>query len=257
MILAQHNILKFFTDKRARIWDKNINSRKSKLVFYPSTDISGFGNTPAFSLNVDNYTTASADLYDSNDNWITGLGYLSAVDKTTYQQLYVLSQDATLTKGYYYVLLTIDDVLYYSDVFGVVVDLTEFLKINVASSNITVGGLPLKISTLVTEFYLNAEYHDTEGKIDQQGDLENGITRVDFGTSILIREFEIYSNESIYGYMRALAMLKVNGIITVTWEYESFIASEILVEKSTNHYNGISQTKFTFVDERDSVQPLN
>lgn len=225
-------------------------------MFYPSTDISGFGNTPAFSLNVDNYTMGGADLYDSNDNFIVSLSVSYNVSAAC-TQVYCLSQAATLTEGYYYIVLNVNNDLYYSDVFGVVADLTEFLKINVASSNITVGGLPLKISTLVTEFYLNAEYHDTEGKIDQQGDLENGITRVDFGTSILIREFEIYSNESIYGYMRALAMLKVNGIITVTWEYESFIASEILVEKSTNHYNGISQTKFTFVDERDSVQVLN
>jgi len=256
-ILSQHNPLRFFADKRSRTWDKNPESRCSELVFYPNTNISGFGNTPAFSLDVDDYTTAGADIYDSDDNWVNGLVYSTAVDKTTYTQLYFASEGMSLTKGYYYILLSIDDVLYYSDVFGVTDSLDEHLKINVDSANLTVGGLPLEISTLFTEFYLSADYLGIKPKIDQQGDLIDGITQVNFGTRVFTREYEIDANESIFIYMSAIGMMGVNGTVTITWFYESFTASDILVEESTNHFNETYQIKLSFVDERESVQTLN
>lgn len=256
-ILSQYNPIKFYTDKRARTWDKNPESRCSELVFYPSTNINGFGNTPAFSLNVENYTTQGADIFNSNDVWITGLSYSNAIDKTTYTQLFYVSEDHTLTAGYYYIVVTIDDVPYYSDVFGVTASLDNHLKIRATSANITVGGLPQAIGTFFTEFYLSAEYHGIKPKTEQKGDTVDGIVVVYSGTSVFPHEFEIDANENIYRYIYCLGLLGCNGTVLITWQYETFTASDILVEEIQNHFEETYQIKLTFVDESESVQTLN
>lgn len=255
--MKQLNPLKFHLDKRSRVWDSNPESRCSDLVFYPSTNISGYGNTPSFSVNIDSYSSLGANIYTVDDVWVNGLIHSNAIDKTTYQQVWFIPDDLTLSEGYYYILLSVDGIDYYSDVFGVVADVSGLLKVKVSSADITVGGTEQKIQSLVTEFYLSADYYGIKPKTEEKGDPIDGITLVYSATTVFTHEFEIDANENIYRYLYSLRLLGCNGTIEITWDYDIFTASDILVEEIQNNNTGTYQIKLTFVDESESVQTLN
>lgn len=256
--MKQHNVIKFYTDKRARVWDSNPQSRASHLVFYSSTNISGLGNTPLFSFIVDSSVSIiTAYIFNERDVWEMDLDDPFIVDKTTYKQVYTTTEDHIFSDGYYYVLLNIDGVLYYSDMFAFTSDVSKLLKIEVASSNIAVGNSIQEISNFTNTFYLKAGYFGIEPEIEEQGDPIDGVIIVNAGTDTYPHEFEISANENMYKYLHSLRLLGCNGTISITWGYETFTASDILVEKIENHNNGTYQLKLIFVDEDESVQTFN
>lgn len=261
--MKQLNPIKFHLDKRARVWDSNIRSRIADLVFLPSFYINNgtihVSLMPSFSLILDTATTAYAFLCDKNDNWVLDIADPIIVDKTTYKQVYYSNEAQSFqADGYYYITLNVDGVNYYSDMFCLTSDVSKLLKIKVTSADITVGGVTQAIQQLYsTEFYLSASYYGYKPKVDEKGNTINGVISVLSGTSVYPREFEIDANENIYRYLYSLRQLGCNGTVEITWEYETFNATDFLVEEIQNNYKGTYQLKLTFVCEDESVQTLN
>lgn len=256
-LLGQFNPLKFYLDKRSRQWeaDDEMDNRDLDLVYYQTN------YTPCFQLIFSAATTVTAKIYNSSDVEIATLTAPTIVDKTTYKQ--ILSTGQILTSkvaGYYYVLLTIDSVPYYSDMFAWTDAPTNFLKVQVQSANMTIGietTYIMPISSLTYIFYLNASRLGDKQKTDQQGNDQNAITYPIFGTGAFQVNFDISGNRAIYRFLSGLGLLRGNGIVTLTWIYETFNASDILIEDTTDHGGGMYQLKLSFVDESESIKMIN
>jgi len=213
-------------------------------------------------------TQTTAELIQSLRVQIATLTAPTIVDKTTYKQILYTGQTLTSkVKGYYYILLTVDSVPYYSDMFAWI-DSPEswtdksrtLLKVQVQSANMTIGTKTkyiMPVSSITPVFYLSASRLGDKQKVDQQGNDQNAITEVLFGTGAFQNNFEIDSNRSIFRYLSGLGLLRGNGIITLTWNYETFNASDIFVEDTNDNGKGMYQLKLSFVDESESIQMSN
>jgi hypothetical protein len=261
--MQQYNLLRFFTDKRSRQWEKTPEDGSS-FVFYPT------GTIPSFSVNFnssinDPAPTISAALYDFNDNLIISLpayngyeGLGSSVKDTYTQVLYTGSILSNQEENNCYLKLTINSTDYFSDVFVWKDDVSTLLKIDVSSSDIRVGETLINMMQGATStFYINAEYLGIKPKIEQEGVNNNGITDVIFGSRTITREFQVDVNESIFMYLSALALLKSNGSISITWNYQTWIVSEILIEEVENHLEGLYQVRLSVIDENETISMSN
>lgn len=263
-LLGQYNPLKFYLDKRSRQWesDDDMESRNLDLVYY-QTNL-----TPCFQLIFSAVTAISAKIYNSDDDEIATLTAPTIVDKTTYKQIIYAGQTLTSkVAGYYYILLTIDTVPYYSDMFAWKDDPEDWtdksrslLKVKVESANMTIGTKTryiMPMSNMTYIFYLSAVAIGDKQKIEQVGNDQYSITNVLYGAGAFQMNFEISANRSIFRFLRGLGLLGGNGVITLTWNYETFIASDILVEDTTDHGGGMYQLKLSIVDESEIVSMSN
>jgi len=255
--MQQFNPIRFFTDKRATQFEKTPDNIES-MVFYE------IGVVPAFCLLVatnpdDPAPTFSGKVYDAEDNEIYTLADSFVSGKDTYSQIIYAGINLTgKVKGYYYLKVTIGTTDYFSDMFAWIDITAELLKFEVATSDVRVNdNLLYMMDGVSSTFYLNAEQLSIKPKIDQVGHDQKAITNILFGSRAVPREFEIDASESIFIYLSALGLLKSNGSVQITWKYETWNASDILVEETTFHGNGLYQVKLTFVDEDESVSICN
>lgn len=261
MQIAQFNPIRFFADKNARQWERSEidgSSNEFHVVFYPT------GVVPTFCLLIPTepqVAVPNADiyLYNSDDELVYTIESLGINGFGTYAQ--VIYSGATLTnksEGYYYLKAVIGSDTFYSDVFAWTNDTSELMKFEVASSDVWLNDMVFNMMAASTQtFYLNGRKLAIKPKIDQDGNDQNAITHIVWGSRAIQREYDIDACESTYIYLSALAMLKSNGLVNITSDYETFTASDIVVEESTNHNNGLYQVKLTFVDENETVSVRN
>lgn len=257
MILSQLNPFKFYADKRARQCEKTPQDAKS-FAFYPT------GQVPKFQVMVDKIAADDAnynwafELYDESDVLIPTTVVITAGGLTGLKTLtYAGEVLPDMTDGGYYFKLFNTIESYYSDIFAWSDNTDSLLKISTESSPLRVGGVPTYLNAVPHTFYLNTETTGIKPKIAQSGDNQNAIDIILFGNRAITREFEIDASSSIYIFLSALPLINCNGKVTVTFEYETFIAADILVEELTNHGDGLYQIKLSFVDESETVGVIN
>jgi len=252
--MQQFNPIRFFTDKRARQFEKTPDNIES-MVFYE------IGVVPAFCLLVPTNPApaVSGKVYDSEDNEVYTLADGFVLSKETYSQIIYAGINLTeKIKGYYYLKVTIGTTDYFSDMFAWIDITEELLKFEVATSDIRINdNLLYMMDGVSSVFYLNAEQLGIKPKIDQVGNDQKAITNILYGSRAVPREFEIDANESIFMYLSALGLIKSNGSVLITWQYETWNASDILVEETAFHGNGLYQIKLTFVDEDETASVCN
>lgn len=264
-LLAQFNPLRVYKDKRSRQFDltADMDIRKTDLVFYET------GKIPAIQVVFDavpETDPVTIELLDESDN-IVGDPYdmtISALDGY-FRCIYLGSTEAGLAEGYYSLKITngIDE--FWTDVFCFIDDPANWedetrtlLGIKVETSDILVGKeYRLNMTNFIPQFYLNADVLGDKQTTDQQGNKQRAITNINYGSRAFQRCFEISGNRAIWMYLSALGLLQGNGQITLTWYYETFIASDILVEDTNENTNGMYQIKLTFVDESETISMLN
>jgi hypothetical protein len=261
MILSQNSPIRFFSDKQARQWNKTPGSIES-MVFYES------GYLPMFAVIVDHIYIENSlyewrlKLYDYNDNEVESIAEIS-LEGGGWQGRFTVLYPGTYTEGfgegYYYYRLYNDVEEYFSDMFASTSKEAELLKIEVQNTSVRIGGYPTLYAsgTFTNTFYLNAGYLGVKPKIDQTGIDQDGITTLLYGGRAIQREFEIDANDSIFIYLSSLGLLKVNGTVTITFGYETWNITDIVVEETANHYNGLYQLKLSFVDESESMAVIN
>lgn len=264
-LLAQFNPLRFYSDKRSRQWDiaTDMEVRKTDLVFYET------GKIPAIQVIFDSIPVSddvTMTLLDQFDN-VVGTPYDMTISALNgyYRCIYTGSTDASIEPGYYSLKITNGTTEIWSDMFYFIDDPANWedetrtlLKVKIESADILIGrDYRMKMTGFTPEFYLSAEVLGDKQKTDQQGNDQRAITNVSYGSRAFQRSFEIGANRAIWIYLSALGMLKGNGQVTLTWYYESFIASDIEVEDTADHTNGMYQIKLTFVDESETISMLN
>ena len=271
-ILAQYNPFRFFANKLARIWDKNEESRKTKLLVYQTGYVPSFEVAVLTAQNYPNHWRFT--LYTCDDVVVSEVGEVDTDliiqydrDIDYFNIGYYGGTFAGTTEGSYYIALTDGTQIFYSDMFKWVDNPDVYNGINgINYMKISVRFAPITVDTINNytismdediDFYLNVKYIATNPKIEQDGKEQNAITDVIFGTRSIQRVFDVNANESIYMYLSALGVLKGNGTITITYGYITYNATDIMIEEGTNHSNETYQLKLTFVDQNESVQKLN
>jgi len=259
MILAQYNILGFYTSKSSRKWNilQRLGENEELLrVFLPTNTI------PAVQLIVDSATTASIELLDSEDEVVGSPLSMTVEDATTYKRL--IYTGTTLTgnsDGDYSIKITCGSDVYYSDVFGWktgIADVSDVLKVSAVSGNIKLGGsYTVNLTDFTYECYINADYLGLEPETEDEVAQSSGANTVIYGSIVPSREFDIYGNEYIYRFLLGLRILETNGTVTITWDDVDYTATDIRAEKSEEHSPEAIQIKLTFVDKNEIITALN
>ena len=264
MLLTQFNPIRFFADKKARLWDK-LSDISDTPIDTKSILVYEAGTIPPFSVIVESgpqaaAPTVSAKLYNYHDEQIQATLNTSVESGIGgyYSQVTVAGTKlSNQNDKYVYIKLTIDSTDYYSDVFEWAIDTTQLLKLTASAAKIRVGGYVYSMLNTPIEVYLNVEPLTFKPKVDQTGIEQQAITNVYYAARAIPREFEIHANDSIYIFLSALGILKVNGSVSISYGYETWKASDILLEETTAHINGTYQLKLTFVDESETVGVVN
>lgn len=229
MILGGVNILGFYSTKANRNWDNTANREDYISIFYT-------GYTPLVILFVDEATTAVIQvyneqletLYGENAMTITQLGSCAML---TYQPLQV----SYMEDGYYSLQITINgNEIIYSDVFGWATDLSEYLKVTAVSSNIAINPdykFTQNIADITYLVYVNAHENEIIPDTQEKGENLNGITEINYGSTSIIRSFDLLCSNSLFIFLNYLRMLSVNGNVALEWKGESFYIKDIEVEK--------------------------
>lgn len=264
-LLAQFNPLRVYADKRSRQFDltADMDIRKTDLVFYET------GKIPAIQVifdTVPEVDPVTIELLDEFDN-VIGTPYEMTISalSTYFRCIYLGTTEALLTEGYYSLKITNGTDEFWTDIFCFIDDPDNWedetrtlLGVKVESSDILIGkDYRFDMALFVPEFYLSADILGDKQKTDQQGNDQRAITNVNYGSRAFQRSFEISGNRAIWMYLSALGLLQANGQITLIWYYETFIASDLLVEDTADHTNGMYQIKLTFVDESETISMLN
>jgi hypothetical protein len=265
MILSQLSPIRFFDDPKARIWDRNENSRVSDIVIYPT------GVIPQIQIIVDyiqvsGQFTWKIELYNKEDE---------KIDLATFSMDYYAGQDfapgsgefnifyyseivfPNAVEGYYYLKLTNEIDSYYSDMFGWINDLTGYIKVDVSSANLRSKGYVYHMADFSYNFYLSGENLGIKPKITQEGKELDAITNIIYGSRAIVRELDIDANESIYIFLSSLGLLLANGAVNFSFDYQIFTTDEIYIEAKEDHGDGLYQVKISFVDEAETISMSN
>jgi len=259
-ILAQYNVLGFYTSKTARVWDKiqeDGGNEELFRVFFQTNKI------PAIQLIVSAGTSATMQLYTVEDVVVGSPLTMTVTDVTSYKRLsYVGTTLTGQSDGDYYLKITNGTESYYSDVFGWTADadkLADLLKISAVSSDIRLGSSYLmSLSGFTLECYINVDYLGLQPEFEDEVSSQNGVTRVLYGNLVPKREFSVYGCEYIYRFLLGLRILEVNGTVTITWGGISYTANDIMADKAEEHTPELMfQVKLSFVDISEVISVSN
>lgn len=261
MILSQCNIIGFYDNKQARHWNISDNPEVFR-VFLETNHI------PAIQLIVDASIGATMELLDSNDEPVSSPISMTVEDgsdqSVTYKRLIYLG---SILSGYddgdYSIKITNGSNVYYSDVFGWTsqsIDLNDSLiKITANSSDIVLGrGLNKYVhnmNSFTFECYLNNTYLGLVPEVTDDVANRDGAISINYGNTVIYREFQIDGNDYIYRFLLALRMLECNGSIQITYKHKTYSANDISVEveDDSSIENFVLKLKFTDYSEIISV----
>jgi len=235
MILAQLNILGFYSVKASRQWDNTAN-KELHIVFLETNHV------PAVQLAVSAGTAATIQLYTYLDIAAGDPINMVVTDLTDYVRLNYLGETLTggdvLTDGYYYMKITNGGYSYYSDMFAWTSDVTELLKVSAVSSNISHGGYIFDLTNFTYLCYLNAEKLTPQPENEEDAETDNGVVSPYYSSLSITRQWKVWGCEHIYLFLLRLRQFDTNGTVTITWNYIAYTANDILVEIETDHADG-------------------
>jgi hypothetical protein len=263
MILAQYNILGFYTSLDARQWNRAMTQGLDYETYRVFLETN---NLPAIQLVVDASLGATIQLMDINDGEVGSSISMTVEDgghpTVTYKKLIFNGDELVgMTDGDYYLKIINGSDIYYSDVFAWTSDsdyLSELMKISVESSNIKLGRYyTLNLIDFVFECYLNAEYLGINPEFEEELTQRNGINKIIYGSLVPTREFNIYGCEYIYKFLLGLRILESNGSVTITYNSVNYSATDTMAEKLEDHFSDLMQIKLSFVDENEVLTVSN
>lgn len=239
MLYGGSNILGFYEAKTNRLWETTDNE-------YDYSVFLETGTVPYVQLFVDASASATLKVYNVCDEQVGATQTMTVTDMTTYKRLKFMGATLTgLDEGRYYLLITNGADTYYSDVFWWKDDVSEYLKIEVQSSDVQLGVSTKYIMDMlnfIPTFYLNAKKYAVTPEIQETAEELMSVSHIQYSSMSVKRKFNVCANESIYLYLNALRVYEVNGYVYITWNGITYTAQNISVEmesvyKGSDLYN--------------------
>lgn len=264
MIQAQYNPLRFYSDKRSRQYENTNN--KDRMLVYPMylDGVTLKCKVPQFSVIInslpeDPAPTTSLKVYDCSGTEIYTTTQFSSSSYDTYTQItYAGALIENDEIDVFELKLTINGVDYWSDVFMWTNDLDKLLKITVQSSMIRLGRFKYDMINNIHEFYVNLKPMSSNTYIKEEANETYAITNPNYGSSALIRSFNVLGNEPIFMFLRGLRILETNGSVVFTHKYISYQAKDITTEIESDVVNAdLLNVKIEFKVLNESVSVFN
>jgi hypothetical protein len=255
MILGGVNILGFYSTKANRNWDNTANREEYISLLYR-------GYIPSIQLFVNIAASASLQVYDEQLGTLGGAQAMTVTQVGSCAMLtFQTVQGQYSDDGYYSLVITTDQETIYSDVFGWTVTLTEFLKITATSGNVAINP-DYKFTQDLTGFtylvYVGAIENEIQPDTQEKGENLNGITEINYGSTSLIRSFDLLCSKSLYIFLNYLRMLSANGTVILEWKGESFYIKDIEIEKKEVHGgNDLYNTTLRFKKPYETMMIIN
>jgi hypothetical protein len=263
MINAQYNILGWYDSLEARQWNRTIEEGGNEELFRIFLETNSI---PATQLIVDDATTANLYLLDSSDEVV---GSAIAMTVESYSDSYVsykrlIYLGTTLSgndDGDYSLKIVNGSNTYYSDVFGWTSNsdyLNDLLKISATSNDIRLGDrYVLNMDSFTLECYINADSLVVEPSVEEVAEKKYSVNSVVYGDLSFTRSFNVYGCEYIFRFLLGLRLIECNGTVTVTNQFRSYTANDIMAEISDDHFSDTMQIKFSFVDLNETIGVYN
>jgi hypothetical protein len=264
-ILAQNNPLRFYSDKRSRQWENT--GSQDRIVTYKMYLDGAVKKCviPNFSFILGVYPSSSSieiRVKDCDDNLIYTSPFavgITIISNTTYFQLiYSGGEFEHDVEGYYYIEIDVDSDTYYSDMFRFSDDLDRLLKVYTESTKIRLGTYEYEMIYNIHEFYLNLKPLSINTYLKEDANETYAITNINFGSSSLLRSFNVLASEPIFMFLRTLRILSCNGVVLFDYRYINYQASDIVIEIENDVENGdLMNVKIEFKVLTESVSAIN
>lgn len=264
-ITAQYNPLRFHASRAERQFESTKN--KKFIVTYAMTLVeAGYSCVvPPFSLLMASAPTDPPPTFAMSVKDMDGVvmftsSTFSYVNNGAYTQITYLGSTVTNSlAGFYEIVVTINSVPYYSDVFKWCYNLDELLKVTASSSKIRLmRSLDYEMIYTTHEFYLSATVSDTNSYLKEDATDDDAIISTLHGSSSIIRSLIILGTESIYIFLRGLRILRCNGSVSVVWNYKTYSIDDIVVEPEKNHGGAdLLNIKFEFKCPNETISVSN
>lgn len=272
-ILAQNNPLRFYANKLSRQWE-NTENKKGFIVTYPMY-LDGstlMCKVPKFSLIINSTGTGAVTnmvttIYDCDGVEVFTSSSYSSSNKGTYTQVTFTGDNFQNDDvGYYEIKVVITSTdngveTFYSDFFEWNDELDNMLKITTDSSKIILGRNPkYEYEMLYTphEFYLGVLPLTSNTYLKEDAKEKMAVTDINYGSSALLRAFNIKANEPIFMFLRMLRILSCNGLVTLTYRFIEHKAIDIIAEIESDHGNSdLINVKIEFKVDSEIVSVYN
>lgn len=260
-ILAQYGTIKFYESKE--YVHHEITHNENVMALFQNNKI------PAIQLFIDDesVTTLNISLIRYSDDQVIHIEGVLVENETNGKRFKFAGKtlESTNEDGWYYVKLSSGAIAYYSDVFmwkTSTAELTESIKINVDTSDFAIGRQQEYIfdtTDFEYECYLLIDQYDgIELQNEEDANEENGQIIPYYTGFARMRQFVIKGHESIYEFMVGLRVMKINGVVTISYRGISYVANDISVE--VNNKSGDFDIVFItlkFVANNDIITPIN
>ena len=263
-IQAQYNPLRFYADKRSRQWENTENGKRI-IAYQMYLDGEVYKcKIPQFSVIIDSLPedpapTVSAKVYSCDGTEIVTISDFATLGKVNYTQItYTGGVVACSEIDNYEIKLTINGVDYWSDMFLWTTELNDKLKITAESSKIRLGLYEYEMINNIHEFYVNLKPLSSNTYLKEEANENLAITSPNYGSSALIRSYNILANEPIFMFLRGLRILETNGSVVFTHKYISYQAKDITTEIESDVVNAdLLNVKIEFKVLNESVSVFN
>jgi hypothetical protein len=208
----------------------------------------------------DTITTATYYLYDIDDVQIkTGSCTVSneTNNEGTAYSIIKLTGATTTSEddGKYSLKVTYDGTDMFSDVFCWRTTVTDYLKISAAVDGIAIGGFPLDSFTYAV--YLDTILPDEEFELKVVGDEKTYGDIPASASSNIVKTFVVTGYNKTLNFIARLAVLEINGTVTVTWKGDAVEVYDIQhTEKQEDFGNDIYIINLKF-KQKDYLQSYN
>jgi len=257
-IIAQLNPLRFYADKRSRQFENTEN--QNRLVVYPMyLDTVLKCKVPQFNVIINEVlSTVTMKVYDCD-----GVEMVSSIPSSlsfgTYTQIMytggIIINDQI---GNYEIKLTINGIDYWSDYFEWTTDLDDKLKITAESSKIRLGTYEYELIYTTYEFYLALKPLSSNTYLKEEANETLAITDINYGSSALLRSYNVLANEPIFMFLRALRILSCNGSVVFNHKFIDYQAVDIVTEIESDVINAdLINVKIEFKVLAESVSVYN
>lgn len=256
MIYGGINTLGFYLTKSDRVWDRTKN-REEYIAFFMKS------YTPSVYLLVGSATTATIQVYDELTEEL--LGSAENMIVSTNGSLKSISYNGIQNQGYdegfYSLVITTDEEVYYSDVFGWITTQDDYLKISVTSSNVAINNSVKSILDYTDfEYLVYLKVVDTGNELDTQekANISNGVSELQYGSTSVKRTFQVLCNEALMVFLGYLRILSGNGDVFITWRGVVRTAKEIEVTKE-EVFNGsdLYDVKLVYKNPWETIMMIN
>jgi len=237
-MIYSYNTLGYYETKANRQYD---NTGNIKILHHFETN-----NTPSFQIIVDSTViVAYYDIYDIDDVWIY-TGTVTVENDTnnagTEFSRLISTGDALSGKddGFYYIEISYDSNTLYSDVFCWETDVSEYLKIEATTSNMSIGGFENNMTDFTYLVYLEGTNFTEEYEVEEEGVERTYGNESYFNSRNHVVEYEITGYRKTLGFLSGIRTVGINGTVTVTFDSESYEIYDIGIPEKSSSYNNSS-----------------